>query len=50
MEKHRDTVCGMEVGEGEAAGQSVYQGQTYYFCSTSCKERFDAHPEEFTDK
>jgi len=42
-----DPVCGMEVSEAEAAGTSVFQGKTYYFCAASCKERFDADPLKF---
>jgi Cu+-exporting ATPase len=46
----KDPVCGMTVDEKEAAGQSVYQGQTYYFCSTGCKKSFDADPEKYLGK
>lgn len=38
----RDPVCGMDIDEKNAAGSSVYHGQTYYFCSTGCKAAFDA--------
>jgi YHS domain-containing protein len=44
----RDPVCGMQVDEDRAAGTSEYQGQTYYFCSTSCKQQFDQNPERYT--
>lgn len=44
---HKDPVCGMQIKESDAAGQSDYNGQTIYFCSTACKERFDADPEKF---
>jgi len=37
----------MTVHAGEAAGESRYQGRTYYFCSPRCKERFSADPERF---
>ncbi|MDH4028039.1 MAG: YHS domain-containing protein, partial [Nitrospirota bacterium] len=40
----KDPVCGMTVDEGSAAGQSVYNGKSYYFCSGSCKEDFDKDP------
>ncbi|HXW06076.1 MAG TPA: YHS domain-containing protein [Vicinamibacterales bacterium] len=43
----RDVVCGMEVDPSRAAGTSQYQGKTYYFCSASCKSRFDANPGQF---
>jgi YHS domain-containing protein len=46
----KDPVCGMEVDPKTAAGQSVYQGQTYYFCSTGCKKDFDKEPGKYTGK
>ena len=45
--EHIDPVCGMSVDPAEAAGSSVYQGQTYYFCHPGCLERFEAAPGEF---
>ncbi len=42
-----DPVCGMNIDPAEAAGQSLYRGTTYFFCSPSCKERFDADPERY---
>jgi YHS domain-containing protein len=44
----KDPVCGMQVDEKQAAGQSQYQGQTYYFCSTGCKAAFDKNPQQYT--
>jgi Cu+-exporting ATPase len=43
----KDPVCGMDVEEQKAAGTSQYQGQTYSFCSKSCKEKFDRSPEQY---
>lgn len=43
----RDPVCGMMVDPEKAAGKSVYQGQTYYFCGIGCKKAFDADPERY---
>lgn len=43
----RDPVCNMEVDERSAAGQSDYQGQTYYFCSQSCKNKFEQNPQQY---
>jgi Cu+-exporting ATPase len=43
----KDPVCGMEVDEKTAAGTSVYQGATYYFCSPGCKRAFDKEPEKY---
>ncbi len=37
-----DPVCGMAVDPQTAAGVSERNGERYYFCSTMCKERFDA--------
>ncbi len=48
-EKAKDPVCGMQVDPGKAAGTSVYQGRTYYFCSAGCKKKFDEHPGKFTE-
>ncbi len=42
-----DPVCGMDVDEKTAAGQSEYKGQTYYFCSLGCKKAFDKEPDKF---
>ena len=43
-EKQIDPICGMAVAPETAAGKSDYQGNTYYFCAASCKQRFDADP------
>lgn len=43
----KDPVCGMTVDPDQAAGSVEYQGQTYYFCSTHCKARFQETPERF---
>lgn len=43
----RDPVCNMQVDEQNAAGQSDYAGQTYYFCSENCKEKFDQNPQQY---
>ena len=45
MEK--DVVCGMQVDPAKAAGSSQYYGKTYYFCSKSCKTKFDANPAQY---
>ncbi len=39
----------MEVEAESAAGQSSYAGRVYYFCSSSCQARFDAHPNAFIE-
>lgn len=42
-----DPVCGMNVQPERAAGTSQYEGQTYYFCSSSCKRKFDEKPQQY---
>ena len=46
----KDPVCGMEVKPEQAAGKSEHEGQTYYFCSNGCKQRFDQNPKTYTAK
>jgi Cu+-exporting ATPase len=43
----RDVICGMQVDPASAAGKSEYNGKTYYFCSSSCKTKFDADPARY---
>ena len=42
-----DPVCGMKVDPARAAGKHEHHGQTYFFCSPRCLERFKATPENF---
>lgn len=42
-----DPVCHMQVNPERAAASHEYQGQTYYFCSTGCLNKFQAHPEQY---
>jgi YHS domain-containing protein len=42
-----DPVCGMKVDEKTAPAKTAYRGQTFYFCSTECKNTFDANPEKY---
>lgn len=46
----RDPVCGMQVDPAKAAGSSVYNGKTYYFCAVSCKQNFDREPQKYVVK
>lgn len=39
-----DPVCGMSVKIGDAARHEVYAGETFYFCSDGCQEKFRADP------
>ncbi len=40
----------MQVDPQKAAGTSEYAGQTYYFCGTGCKKKFDANPAQYLTK
>jgi Cu+-exporting ATPase len=42
-----DPVCGMTIESEKSATREVWQGQTYYFCSTSCQEKFRAAPDRY---
>src|SRR5262249_37054177 len=37
----RDPVCGMQADEREPAAKASFEGRDYYFCSQSCKEKFE---------
>lgn len=45
MEK--DFVCGMEIDKGKAEARFDYQGKTYYFCTSKCKDEFAQSPDSF---
>lgn len=44
----KDPVCKMNVDPAKAKGKSEYKGKTYYFCSESCKMKFDKEPAKYT--
>lgn len=48
-QKEKDPVCGMDVDAVAAAEKSEQGGATYYFCSESCKNRFEQNPEKYLD-
>ena len=43
----KDPVCKMNVEESKAVATAKYDGKTYYFCSESCKDRFEKKPTEY---
>ena len=45
-----DPVCGMRVDPARAAGSHEHDGQTYFFCSRSCLEKFKADPARYLRK
>ena len=46
----KDPVCGMDIEMATAAGQTEHKGQTYYFCGSGCKTKFDLNPEQYLGK
>lgn len=47
MAQVKDPVCGMMIDDKTAAGRSEYNGTGYYFCSKSCKLKFDESPAKY---
>ncbi|VAX16761.1 hypothetical protein MNBD_IGNAVI01-2665 [hydrothermal vent metagenome] len=46
----QDPVCEMEVEEDTASEKVLFEGRTYYFCSTLCKVLFEENPEKYIQK
>lgn len=42
----KDPVCGMTI-ETATAKSTLYQGAAYYFCSASCRDKFEASPRSY---
>lgn len=45
----KDPVCGMTV-ETASAKSSLYQGRAFYFCSTTCRDKFEAAPDRYAGR
>ena len=45
-----DPICGMRVAPESAAGKYDYKGETFYFCSTGCLNKFKQSPTNFLEK
>jgi Cu+-exporting ATPase len=43
----KDPVCGTEIDVATAAGHTEHAGQTYSFCSSRCKDKFDKNPVQY---
>ena len=39
-----DPVCGMTINPANAAGSHLHEGKPFFFCSTTCLERFRTTP------
>lgn len=46
-QKATDPVCLMKVNMDENALSYSHEGETYYFCSESCKEQFKQDPQNY---
>ncbi len=42
-----DPVCKMKVEPDKAAAKAEHDGQTYYFCSSMCQQKFVADPQKY---
>ena len=42
-----DPVCGMKIDSEKAAAEEIWRGQTFYFCSRGCRDKFHARPEQY---
>ncbi|GIW99081.1 MAG: copper-translocating P-type ATPase [Pirellulaceae bacterium] len=45
-----DPVCGMSITAESAAASVEHAGETYYFCSLHCAEKFRQNPASFLDR
>jgi Cu+-exporting ATPase len=43
----KDPVCGMSVDLATAKHKAVHAGETYYFCSGGCRDKFVAEPAKY---
>jgi Cu+-exporting ATPase len=43
----RDPVCGAILDEKTSKFKITYEGETYHFCSLTCKKRFKRNPMKF---
>lgn len=46
----KDPVCNMDVSPDDAAASYEYEGETYYFCSEKCRDKFQSDPKEVLEK
>lgn len=47
MDEVRDPVCGMKLDPNTSPYMMAHEGQTYHFCSTACRDMFEASPEKY---
>lgn len=44
---YKDPVCGMDVSPSTASSNIERDGSTYYFCSPSCRRKFESNPKQY---
>jgi YHS domain-containing protein len=44
---HTDPVCRMQVSEDNAKATAEHNGQTFYFCSQQCADKFNQNPQKY---
>jgi len=44
----KDLVCGMEVDPSHSL-KIIYENENYYFCSESCHDKFEEHPQNYIE-
>ena len=44
---HTDPVCRMQVTENTAQATAEHNGETYYFCSQQCANKFNQEPQKY---
>ena len=42
-----DPVCGRIVDSNQPGAESVHGNEHYFFCSATCRERFESNPAQF---
>ncbi len=47
MAKVTDPVCNMTIDDAEAPEHAEHDGKTYSFCSSDCREEFEANPTDY---
>jgi Cu+-exporting ATPase len=45
-----DPVCGMTVDPETGQHRADYRGNTYHFCSASCRTKFESAPQQYLDR
>jgi P-type Cu+ transporter len=43
----KDPICGMMVDEKKSNLKAEHEGREFYFCSVSCKQKFDSDPHKY---